>query len=102
MSISSFRDLRVWRLGMELVELVYHLTRSLPQSERYGLISQIRRSAVSVPSNIAEGQAREHLAEYLHHRSVAQASLQSSTPNLRLPFDWTIFQQIRPATPSKY
>ena len=75
MSINSFRDLRVWQLGMELVELVYHLTRSWPPSERYGLTSQIRRSAVSVPSNIAEGQAREHLAEYLHHLSVAQASL---------------------------
>lgn len=75
MSISSFRDLRVWQLGMELVEDVYGLTRSWPQSERYGLTSQVRRSAISVPSNIAEGQAREHLGEYLHHLSVAQASL---------------------------
>ena len=75
MSISSFRDLRVWQLGMELVEDVYGLTRSWPQSERYGLPSQVRRSAISVPSNIAEGQAREHLGEYLHHLSVAQASL---------------------------
>ncbi len=72
--VNSFRDLRVWRAGMELVELVYQLTRSFPPQEAYGLTGQMRRAAVSIPSNIAEGHAREHTEEYLYHLSVAQAS----------------------------
>jgi four helix bundle protein len=71
----GFRDLRVWQLGMELVEVVYRLTQQFPPQELYGLSSQMRRAAVSVPSNIAEGQVREHIREYLHHISMAQASL---------------------------
>jgi four helix bundle protein len=75
MSISSFRDLRVWQAGMELVEQVYLLTQSFPKQEVYGLTSQIQRAAVSIPSNIAEGHTREHSKEFLHHLSIAQASL---------------------------
>jgi four helix bundle protein len=73
--ISSFRDLRVWRLGMDLVEEVYRLTRSFPRFEVYGLAGQMQRAAVSVPSNVAEGHSRQHTREYLHHVSMAQASL---------------------------
>ena len=75
MAINSFRDLRVWQAGMELVEQVYLLTKSFPKQEIYGLTSQIQRAAVSVPSNIAEGHTREHSKEFLHHLSIAQASL---------------------------
>jgi len=75
MAINSFRDLRVWQAGMELVEQVYLLTQSFPRQEIYGLTSQIQRAAVSVPSNIAEGHTREHSKEFLHHLSIAQASL---------------------------
>jgi four helix bundle protein len=75
MKIKSFRDLRVWQLAMELVELVYRRTREFPKYEVYGLSSQIQRSAVSVPSNIAEGHTRESTKEFLHHLSIAQASL---------------------------
>lgn len=75
MQISSFRDLRVWQAAMDLVEEVYLLTRMFPRQETYGLTSQIQRAAVSVPSNIAEGHTREHIKEYLHHLSMAQASL---------------------------
>ena len=75
MAINSFRDLRVWQAGMELVEQVYLLTQSFPRQEIYGLTSQIQRAAVSVPSNIAEGHTREHSKEFLHHLSMAQASL---------------------------
>lgn len=60
---------------MELVEKIYHITQAFPASEIYGLTSQMRRAAVSIPSNIAEGHAREHLKEYLHHISIAQGSL---------------------------
>ncbi len=58
MTIRSFRDLRVWQAAMDLVEHVYRITDSFPKAETYGLTSQIRRAAVSVPSNIAEGNAR--------------------------------------------
>ena len=75
MAINNFRDLRVWQAGMDLVENVYLLTRSFPADEKHGLTSQMRRAAVSVPSNIAEGHTREHTNHYLYHLSVAQASL---------------------------
>lgn len=75
MAINSFRDLRVWQAGMELVEQVYKCTQAFPAQEVYGLTSQMRRAAVSIPSNIAEGHTREHTKEYLHHLSMAQASL---------------------------
>jgi four helix bundle protein len=75
MAINSFRDLRVWQASMELVEQVYLLTQTFPKQEMYGLASQIQRAAVSVPSNIAEGHTREHSKEFLHHLSMAQASL---------------------------
>jgi four helix bundle protein len=74
-AVSSFRDLRVWQAAMDLVTAVYQLTQTFPREETYGLTGQMRRAAVSVPSNIAEGHAREHLREYLHHLSIAQGSL---------------------------
>jgi four helix bundle protein len=75
MAITSFRDLRVWQSGMELVTQIYRLTQSFPREEQYGLTSQMRRAAVSVPSNIAEGHARESSKEYLNHLSIVQGSL---------------------------
>ena len=71
----GFRDLRVWNDGMDLVEEVYRLTRDFPKHEVYGLTNQLRRAAVSIPSNIAEGQARKHLKEYLQFLSTAKGSL---------------------------
>ena len=73
--IQSFRDLRVWQLGMDLLVETYRLTESFPKHEAYGLGAQMQRAAVSIPSNIAEGHAREHRKEYLHHLAMAQASL---------------------------
>jgi four helix bundle protein len=67
MAIKSYRDLRVWQAAMELVEQVYRLTETFPKHETYGLNNQMQRPAVSIPSNIADGHAREHLKEYLHH-----------------------------------
>jgi four helix bundle protein len=75
MAINSFRDLRVWQVGMDSVAEVYRLTKAFPKEERYGLSSQMQRAAVSIPSNIAEGHTREHTKEYLNHLSMAQASL---------------------------
>ncbi|WP_373545497.1 four helix bundle protein [Chamaesiphon sp.] len=75
MSVSSFRDLRVWQLGMEVAEKVYRLTADFPKSETYGLSSQMRRSAVSIPSNIAEGQGRDSTKEFLHFLAIAFGSI---------------------------
>ena len=75
MPIRNFRDLRVWHAAMDLVEQVYRLSRAFPREELHGLTAQMRRAAVSIPSNIAEGHTREHTREYLHYLSMAQASL---------------------------
>jgi four helix bundle protein len=72
--VRSYRDLIVWRKSMELVERVYRMTRTFPAEELYGLSSQVRRAAVSIPSNIAEGQARRSTAELLRFLSIAQGS----------------------------
>jgi four helix bundle protein len=73
--IGHFRDLHVWQRGMDVVEAVYRASARFPKAEVFGLASQVRRAAVSVPSNIAEGHARASTREYLHHVSIAQASL---------------------------
>jgi four helix bundle protein len=75
MSISSYRELKVWQKAMDVIERSYELTRSYPSDERFGLVSQIRRAAVSVASNIAEGQGRNHTKEFLNHLSMARGSL---------------------------
>ncbi len=75
MSINSYRDLKVWQVSMNLVEQVYRLTHNFPKQEVYGLASQIQRAVVSVPSNIAEGHARDSTKEFLHHLSIALGSL---------------------------
>jgi four helix bundle protein len=75
MSISSFRELRVWQLGMDVTEKVYQLTADFPKSEVYGLSSQMRRSAVSIPFNIAEGQGRDSTKEFLHFLAIAFGSI---------------------------
>ena len=72
--VKSYRDLRVWQASMDLVELIYQMTRGFSKQETYALCSQMQRAAVSIPSNIAEGHTREHIKEYLHHLSMAQAS----------------------------
>src|SRR5512143_144414 len=74
-AIQSYRDLRVWELAMDLVVMSYRVSKSFPKEERYGLTAQLRRAAVSIPSNIAEGHGRKHLGDYLHQLSVANGSL---------------------------
>ncbi len=70
----SYQDLKVWQKGMEIAAAVYKLTESFPRHEMYGLTGQMRRAAVSIPSNIAEGHARQSTREFLHHVSFAQGS----------------------------
>lgn len=75
MSVRSYRELDVWQRSMDLVSRVYRLSATLPDDEKFGLISQMRRAAVSVPTNIAEGAAREHTGDYLRFVSIALGSL---------------------------
>jgi four helix bundle protein len=70
-----YKDLLIWQKGMALAKLIYQLTLRFPAEERYGLTSQLRRAAVSVPSNIAEGQARRGTNEFLQFLSIAEGSL---------------------------
>jgi four helix bundle protein len=75
MQVKSYKDLIVWQKSMDLVELVYQVTKGFPKEELYGLTNQLRRAAVSVPSNIAEGQARNSTAEFRNFLSIARGSL---------------------------
>ena len=84
MSLDSYRDLKVWQLGMRLAKDVYLLTRGFPKHEVYGLSSQVLRSVVSIPANIAEGHARGSTKELLHHVSIAQGSLAETETHLLL------------------
>jgi four helix bundle protein len=71
----SFRDSVVWQRAMQLIEAVYRLTRDFPRCEQFGLTSQIRHSAVSIPSNIAEGQGRQSIGEFKQFLGIARGSI---------------------------
>jgi four helix bundle protein len=85
--IKSYRDLKVWQLSKEIVKDIYLITKAFPKEELYVLTSQIRRAAISVPSNIAEGHARKGTKEYLHHLSIALGSLAEIETQLELAID---------------
>ena len=72
--VQSFRDLQVWQRSIESTVAIYRLTQNFPREEVYGLTSQIRRSAVSVPSNIAEGQGRLATGEFRQFLGIARGS----------------------------
>ncbi|WP_184610024.1 four helix bundle protein [Xanthomonas arboricola] len=76
--------LMVWRDAMSLVEAIYRLSHDFPDSERFGLTAQMRRAAISVPSNIAEGAARRSTAEYLRYLSMARGSLAELDTQLQI------------------
>jgi len=80
--IKSFKDLRIWQKGIQLVEDVYAISMGFPKEEIYGLQSQLRRSAVSIPSNIAEGFARLHNKEYRNFLYIALGSCAELTTQI--------------------
>lgn len=84
MSITSYKDLRVWQLAMDLAVDCYKLTASFPSDERFGLTSQIRRSAASIAANIAEGYGRDNRGAYIQHLRIAQGSLKELETHLIL------------------
>ncbi len=71
----SYEDLQVWQKSIDLAVHIYEMTKNFPSDEKYGLISQMRRSANSISSNIAEGCSRDGLSEFQHFLSIAQGSL---------------------------
>jgi four helix bundle protein len=73
--VEGYRDLIVWQKSIVLVKQVYQLTQNFPDDEKFGLVSQMRRAAVSIPSNIAEGQARRTTGDYVRFVSIAKGSL---------------------------
>ena len=84
MSIESYQDLKVWQKAMELAEMCYRLTRTFPKEELYGMVSQIRRAAVSIPANIAEGWGRGTTKEYIQFLRIAQGSAKELETHLIL------------------
>ena len=84
MGLQSYRDLEVWQVGMDLAEQCYLTTRTFPRDELFGMTSQIRRAAGSIPANIAEGQGRESTKEFLHFLSIARGSLREVETHLIL------------------
>lgn len=84
MKIQSYRDLLVWQKSMDLVVECYGITQAFPESERFGLSSQLQRAAVSVPANIAEGRGRGHLKEFLRHLGIAFGSLAELETHLEI------------------
>ncbi len=79
MSIRSYKELKVWQKAIKLVVEVYKLTEEFPVAEKYGLCSQMRRAAVAIPSNIAEGYKRKHLPEYLQFLRIADRAAEIET-----------------------
>lgn len=75
MSVQCYNDLIVWQKAMDLVEMVYQVSKVFPKEEQYGLTNQLRRAAVSIPSNIAEGHARTSTQEFHRFLSIARGSL---------------------------
>ena len=73
-TIKSFRDLKIWKKGIELVKKIYLVTKEFPKEEQYGLSSQMRRASVSIPSNVAEGFRRKHNKEYKQFLNIALGS----------------------------
>src|ERR1700722_15224474 len=81
---NSFRDLDVWHLGVELAETVYRITARFPKAELFALTAQMRRAAVSIPSNIAEGRGRDSSREFLHFLAISRGSLAELDTQLEL------------------
>ena len=101
MLVKSYKDLIVWQRSMELVEAIYDLTSHYPASEKYGLISQIRRSAVSIPSNIAEGKYRRTKKDYKKFLRIAFASGAELETQIELSKRLSILEQNKFITSDK-
>jgi four helix bundle protein len=93
MAGKTYKDLVVWRKAMQLVTDTYKLTEHFPRSEMFGLCSQLRRAVISVPSNIAEGQGRDSVKEFLHHLSISYGSLTEPETQIQIAANLTYIDQ---------
>ncbi|MDH5507420.1 MAG: four helix bundle protein [Anaerolineae bacterium] len=89
----SYRDLLVWQKGIALVKEIYILTRDFPKQEIYSLANQVQRAAVSIPSNIAEGQARQHTTEFRQFLYIALGSLAEVDTQLEVALQLSYLDQ---------
>lgn len=96
MKVTSYKDLIVWQKAIELVKEIFLLTEKFPRSELYGIISQMRRAAISIPSNIAEGYGRKSSKEYAQALSIAYGSA------LELETQLIIAQQLKFSDPNAF
>ncbi len=84
--MNNYKDLSVWKKSMTLVEGIYKLTDSFPDNEKFGLVSQLRRAAVSIPSNIAEGAGRNSNKEFKHFLTISVGSLFEVETQIQIAF----------------
>ena len=98
MEVKSFEDLEVWQIGRDLVAKVYSLTASLPESETFGLIAQIKRAALSVPANIAEGFGRYHYMDKARFYLNARGSLYELKSHLLIARDLRYLKRSQPVS----
>ena len=97
--MAGYRDLKVWQASMQLAGDIYRLSAQFPKFEVYGLASQIQRSAVSVPSNIAEGHGRNSPKEFYHFLGIAAGSLSELETQLMLAQQFVYLTEIEIASP---
>lgn len=93
--MATYRDLLIWQKSMMLVTEIYNLTKNFPREEVYGLTSQIRRSSISIPSNIAEGYGRDGNKDYLKFLNIATASLFEMQTQLEIAFNLGFVNEIQ-------
>ncbi len=91
----SYKDLLVWQKAMNLVTNVYNLIKTFPKEEIYGLSGQLRRAIVSVPSNIAEGQGRDSVKEFIHYLSISYGSLMEVETQLQIAANLGYLKQVK-------
>ncbi|VXD25904.1 conserved hypothetical protein [Planktothrix serta PCC 8927] len=82
--VKDYKDLIIWQKGIDIAEKCYYLTKNYPKDEMYGMTQQIRRSAVSIPANIAEGYGRRYTGEYIRFLNIAQGSVNELETHLIL------------------
>jgi four helix bundle protein len=93
----DYKDLVVWEKGIALAKLIYRLTQSFPSAEKFGLVAQMRRAAVSIPSNLAEGQARRTTGEFVQFISHAEGSVAELDTQLILSIELEVCEHARVA-----
>ena len=94
-SVKSYRDLFIWQKGMAIVDEVYKITKTFPKEEIFGLTSQIKRSSVSIPCNIAEGWGRDSGQSYRHFLRIARGSLFELETQLEISKKTRLFKKPR-------